>query len=61
MKTEEGKELLAKLESLKLYWEARDVELSPEFIRGNINALENAIRLAKGGDVWGSQELDRVS
>jgi len=61
MKTKEGKELLAKLENLKLYWESRDIELSPEFIRGNINALENAIRVAKGGDAWGSKELDRVS
>lgn len=60
MKTKEGKELLAKLENLKLYWDSLTVTTSPEFIRGNRQALEDAIKLAKGYDVWGSQESDRL-
>lgn len=55
-------EFLAKLENLKLYWESQGMAkaLNPEFVRGNIQAITNAIELFNGADVWGSVESDRV-
>lgn len=60
MKTKEGKELLAKLENMKLYWESKQLVISPEYVRGNIRALEDAIKVAKGGDALGTSQLDRM-
>lgn len=60
MKTKETTDLIARLETIKEYWDTRGIVVNSEFIRGNIQGLSDAIAIAKGLDVWGSIESDRL-